>query len=149
MRLSPHTLLIYYFATAPLWISLYMPYIWGKFDFLFYQCSLDVNGVLLSSYVQFLYMPYCPAPCPSGTGIRKCRCRNPCGTVTRWHHTGTGLRRRLPECRRRRHHSWCRCPATQAKCIPFCWQVLPVFSLVRLHSKLSFDWNIAINLGNS
>jgi hypothetical protein len=27
--------LIYDFATAPLWI----PYIWGKFDFLFYQCN--------------------------------------------------------------------------------------------------------------
>ncbi len=32
--------LIYDFATAPLWISLYQC-IWGKFYFIFYQCNFD------------------------------------------------------------------------------------------------------------
>ncbi len=40
-NISPYMrrpLVIYDFATAPLWISLYS--IWGKFDFLFYQCGM-------------------------------------------------------------------------------------------------------------
>jgi hypothetical protein len=43
-NISPYMrrpLVIYDFATAPFWISLYS--LWGKFDFLFYQCRWSIH----------------------------------------------------------------------------------------------------------
>jgi hypothetical protein len=49
---------------------------------------------------------------------KECRCRNQSGTEIRGPSpvcSGTGLRCRMPECRCRRHQTWCRCPAVPAQ----------------------------------
>ncbi len=55
-NISPYMrrpLVIYDFATAPFWISLY---IWGKFDFLFYQCA---KKLFLQNLLLFQFPGHC------------------------------------------------------------------------------------------
>jgi hypothetical protein len=48
-NISPYRrrpLVIYDFAIDPFWF----PFIWGKFDFLFYQCTLTVTNLVYTTF---------------------------------------------------------------------------------------------------